>query len=317
MRLFSATISYKVIHLIKELVFKLIHVRNRPLYMPYLRKKLGNNVKLVLHEHNQNIVDMLSKSKAVEVLDLIDAYVAVSRFTFDYEITKRYPQYAGKARVILNGVNLEKFRPWWEQTDKVRSLRQIYGVKGSTNVLFTGAIRERKGIRELVEAFKLVVKDHPEAKPLIAGGDKDNLEAADAFAKRVKRSADEIHDNVVWLGFIPASNIQDAYLLGDIFVGPSLWEEAFGLVFAEASASGLPVIGSRRGGIPEIIDDGKTGLLVEPENISEMAEKIGGLIHDPVKCDIFGRAARKKMEDNFSWERVANEIEALYDSLLK
>ncbi len=219
--------------------------------------------------------------------------------------------------MILNGVNLDKFRPIWEQKDKAAALRKKYGVEGSRNVLFVGAIRERKGVHLLVDAFKLVLKNEPKAKLIIVGGSKDNEEPRDAFAKKVKASAAEIKDNVVFTGYIPPKEMQDIYLLSNVFVGPSLWDEAFGLVFAEASASGLAVIGSRRGGIPEIIDDGKTGLLVEPENISEMAEKIGGLIHDPVKCDIFGRAARKKMEDNFSWERVANEIEALYDSLLK
>ncbi len=73
---------YKMVRLIKELDIKLIHVRNRPLYMPYLRGKLGDKVKLVLHEHNQNIADMLSTKQAIKVFDSIDAYVAVSRFTY-------------------------------------------------------------------------------------------------------------------------------------------------------------------------------------------------------------------------------------------
>jgi len=309
--------AYKAAQTIRKMEIKIVHVRNRPLYMPFLRYMLGNKAKLILHEHNQNIADTLSRPHAIEVLASIDAYVAVSKFTYDFEITDRYPQFKDKSYVILNGVNLDKFKPIWEQREKAAVLRKKYGVYGTRNVLFTGAIRERKGVHLLVDAMKLVVKKYPDAKLIIAGGDKDNSDAKDAFARKVRLSADEIKNNVLFTGYIPPSEMQDIYLLGDIFVGPSLWDEAFGLVFAEASASGLAVVGSRRGGIPEIINDGKTGILVDPENVNEMAVKIGELIGDPAKCEEYGRAARKRMEDNFSWDRVSDEIESLYDKLLK
>ncbi len=309
--------AYKVAQLINKLDIKIVHVRNRPLYMPFLRYMLGKKVKLILHEHNQNIADTLSKKQSIEVLDSIDAYVAVSKFTYDFEITNRYPQYKDKACVILNGVNLEKFSPVWEQKEKALALRKRYGLENSTVVLFAGAIRERKGVHLLVEAFKQVSAKHPEAKLVIAGGDKDNLEANDEYAVKLKESASALGNRVVFTGYIPPAEISDIYLLGDIFCGPSIWDEAFGLVFAEASASGLAVIGSKRGGIPEIIMDGKTGLLVDPTNINELAGKINSLIESPELRDQLGKAARKYMEAKFSWDRVAEEIESLYDKLLK
>jgi len=307
---------FKVAQHLKQLGIKIVHVRNRPLYMPKLRRLMGKEAILILHEHNQNIVDTLTQKKAIEVFEAIDAYVAVSRFTYDYEITNKYPQFKNKACVILNGVNLERFRPVWEQKEKAASLRRKFGLEGSKVVLFAGAIRERKGVHLLVEAFKQVAKKHPEAKLVISGGDKDNLEAKDAYARKVKAITSQIPDKVVFTGYVPPTEIQDIYLLGDIFVGPSTWEEAFGLVFAEASATGLAVIGSRRGGIPEIILDGRSGLLInDPENTSEIAEKINYLIESPRKCEELGYSARKYMEEKFSWDRVANEIEDLYDKL--
>jgi glycosyltransferase involved in cell wall biosynthesis len=219
--------------------------------------------------------------------------------------------------VILNGVNLEKFRPVWEQKEKSLALRKKYGLENSIVVLFAGAIRERKGVHLLIEAFKQVSAKHPEAKLVIAGGDKDNLEAKDEYSKQLRTIAESLGNNVIFTGYIPPTEINDIYLLGDIFCGLSTWDEAFGLVFAEASASGLAVIGSRRGGIPEIIMDGKTGILVEPTDINDIAIKLNGLIENPQSREQFGRAARKYMEENFSWDRVASEIEALYDKLLK
>jgi spore coat protein SA len=307
----------KASKLIKKLGIKIVHVRNRPLYMPVLRKLLGKGYILILHEHNQNIADTLSEKQAIDVFESIDAYVAVSRFTYDFEITNKYPQYKNKSYVILNGVNLEKFRPLWKQSYRVEDLKKHYNLENSKVVLFAGALRERKGVHFLLEAFKKVIIKHPDAKLVIAGGDKDNLEAKDLFARKLKDIAAGLLGNVIFTGYIPPSLIQDIFLLGDIFVGPSIWDEAFGLVFAEASASGLAVIGSRRGGIPEIIQDAVTGLLLDdPEDSSEIADKIIYLLDSPEKREQFGHAARKYMEENFSWDRVANEIETLYDKLL-
>lgn len=315
-KLLGRSYLYKAAQSIQKLGIGIVHVRNRPLYMPALRKLLGKDVKLVLHEHNQNIVDTLSEKQAMDVFGSIDSYVAVSKFTYDFEITNKYPRYKNISSVILNGVNLDKFRPVWEQKDRARDLRKQYGIENNKVVLFAGAIRERKGIHLLVDAFKKVVKKHPEAKLVIAGGDKDNLDPTDLFARRLRDSAAEILGNVIFTGYIPPDRVQDIYLLGDIFVGPSIWDEAFGLVFAEASASGLAVIGSRRGGIPEIILHNKTGIILnDPENTDDMAQKIIYLIESPSKCEELGRTARKYMEDNFSWDRVAGEIEDLYDKL--
>ena len=152
---------------------------------------------------------------------------------------------------------------------------------------------------------------------MIAGGDKDNLEANDEYAIKLKANASSLGDKVLFTGYIPPTEMDNIYLLGDIFCGPSIWDEAFGLVFAEASASGLAVIGSKRGGIPEIIMDGKTGLLADPLDINDLAGKLETLIGSSQLRQEYGRAARKYMEVKFSWDRVATEIEALYDKLLK
>jgi len=307
----------KVADRMKKLGIKIAHVRNRPLYVPYLRKLLGKDVKIILHEHNQNIADTLSRRQALEVLNAVDAYVGVSKFTMDYEITGRYPEFASKSHYILNGVDTQKFRPIWERPKERDLLRQKYGLTDSKVVLFVGAIRERKGIHFLVRAMKEVIKKHPKAKLVIAGGSAKNIEPKDHFAQTVKNEAQALGGNVVDLGFVSSENISDTYLLADIFAGPSTWDEPFGLVFAEASASGLPVIASRRGGIPEVILGGKTGLLVDdPADINDLSKKINYLLERPEVMRQFGENGRKLMADKFSWEGVAGEIEDLYDSLL-
>ena len=309
---------YKVAKRIKDLKIRIAHVRNRPSYIPYLRKLLGNEVKLIIHEHNQNIADTFSRRAAIEVLTLVDAYVGVSRFTMDYEITARYSQFKNKSRYILNGVDVKKFRPAWEKKSEANNLRAKYDIVNSKVVLFIGAIRERKGIHFLVRAMKDVIKKHPDAKLVIAGGSAKNIKANDPFARIVRKEASDIEKNVLFLGFVPSKGVQNIYLLADVFAGPSEWDEPFGLVFAEASASGLPVVASKKGGIPEIVLDRVTGLLVDdPSDTKAIAEAINRLLADSTLSRRLGEAGRRRMEEKFSWERVAGEIEYLYDELLK
>jgi spore coat protein SA len=109
----------------------------------------------------------------------------------------------------------------------------------------------------------------------------------------------------------------DIYLLGDVFVAPSQLEEGLGLVFLEASAGGLPIISTRQGGIPEVVIHEKTGLLLDrKDDVSELTEKILGLLREPEYRRQLGERGRQTMADHFSWPRIAETTETLYDSLL-
>ena len=127
---------HRVAEEIKKLKIKIVHVRNRPLYMPYLRELLEGGVKLILHEHNQNIADTLSEKTALSILNSIDAYIGVSKFTMDHEIVHKYPQFSNKSYYILNGVDIEKFRPAWEKKEEALALRKKYDLQNSKVILF-------------------------------------------------------------------------------------------------------------------------------------------------------------------------------------
>ena len=123
-------------------------------------------------------------------------------------------------------------------------------------------------------------------------------------------------DRVRFLGFIRPQEMPAIYLLGDVFVAPSQLEEGLGLVFLEASACGLPIISTRQGGIPEVVVHEKTGLLLaKKDDVSELSEKILGLLREPEVRRQLGEEGRQYMEDHFSWTRIAEATERLYDSL--
>jgi spore coat protein SA len=123
---------------------------------------------------------------------------------------------------------------------------------------------------------------------------------------------------VILTGFLPPDYMPQAYLLGDIFVAPSQNEEGLGMVFLEAAASGLPLIGTRLGGIPEVVQEGVNGLLVDrPHDPEELAGKILTLLENPDLRQRLGRQGREQVCQNFSWEHIAQAQEAVYDKILE
>ncbi|MCL4503136.1 MAG: glycosyltransferase family 4 protein, partial [Deltaproteobacteria bacterium] len=138
------------------------------------------------------------------------------------------------------------------------------------------------------------------------------------FLKELREQIARARGRVVLTGFIPPAEMPAAYLLGDVFVGPSQIEEGLGLVFLEAAAAGLPVIASRMGGIPEIVRDGETGLLLEQkDDFKELSEKILDLLRHQERRKRLGQQGREWVLKNFSWEQIAGGLEKVYDEVLK
>ena len=134
---------------------------------------------------------------------------------------------------------------------------------------------------------------------------------------QLRRDLDLAPGRVVLTGFIPPADMPRAYLLGDLFVGPSQIEEGLGLVFLEAAAAGLPIIATRRGGIPEVVQDGVNGLLLrQKDDDAELAEQIIGLLSDAPLRQRLGRQGRGWVEANFSWEKIAGDLEQFYDEIM-
>jgi glycosyltransferase involved in cell wall biosynthesis len=130
------------------------------------------------------------------------------------------------------------------------------------------------------------------------------------------RDLEQVPGKVILTGFIPPDAMPRTYLLGDVFVGPSQIEEGLGLVFLEAAAAGLPVIATRRGGIPEVVQDSETGLLLDRhDNDAELAAKIIRLLNDTSLRQRLGQQGRAWVETNFSWEKIAVTLEEFYDEV--
>jgi glycosyltransferase involved in cell wall biosynthesis len=104
------------------------------------------------------------------------------------------------------------------------------------------------------------------------------------------------------------TDLVQRYHAADVFVAPSIWQEPFGMPLVEAMAAGLPVIATRRGAFPEIVQDDQTGLLVPPADAQALAEAILRLLDDPPRRRQLGRAGFQRAAANFTWDHVADAL---------
>ena len=160
-------------------------------------------------------------------------------------------------------------------------------------ILFIGKDFERKGGFVLLDAFRKVKSIMPDVQLIIAG----------------QQLVKEAVDGVTWIGWLANRQaITDLYRRSSLFVMPSLCEP-FGLVFLEAMAHGLPCIGSRTDAMPEIIDDGQTGLLAKVGDSADLAEKIMTLLGDPLLMEEMGLRGREKVKKRYTWNKIAGTID--------
>jgi spore coat protein SA len=296
-----------------------VHVHNRPLLANSLARRLPPRVPVILHMHN--LYESLGKRERPDpgaVLPLA-GFAACSRFVLDREKT-RLGRGAISTRVIYNGVDLDAFAAVWEDAAGVRETRRGYGLEAEPTVLFAGKLRESKGVPVLLRAMHRVWETLPGAVLVLAGGTEygqGRTMRETPFLAQLRRDLTQAPGRVILTGFIPPPDMPRAYLLGDVFVGPSQIEEGLGLVFLEAAAAGLPVIATRQGGIPEVVIDGVTGLLLsKKDDDAELAAKIIGLLNDAAERKRLGQQGRAMVEADFTWEKIARDLEGFYDEVL-
>ncbi|NJE79464.1 glycosyltransferase family 4 protein [Thermococcus sp. GR4] len=205
-----------------------------------------------------------------------------------------------KIRVIYNFVDSNKFKRYNKHT-----CREILKLPPDKKIVFSiGRLFERKGYQYLIEAVPLIVKQRNDIQVFIGG----KGPMREYLEQRIKEL--EIEDYVTLLGFIQGELLPVWLNAADVFVMPSLLE-TFPIVMLEALASGIPFVGSRVGAVPEIIISDDYGLLVEPANPQDLAEKM--LIALEKK---WNKEKIRKYAEQFTWERVAKRILEIYRRVL-
>jgi len=185
---------------------------------------------------------------------------------------------------------------------------------GHFEILFVGRLVERKGVRYLIDAARQLPRERRARVVII--GDGPERQALEAQVRR-----DGLGDRVQFRGRVPDADLRRAYASASVFVLPSVLDshgdtEGLGVVLLEAMSYGVPVIGSSLGGITDIVQHEKTGLLVPPGDASALAAAIERLARDPGLGARLGEAGRRDTGERFSWPAIVRQWEACYAAAL-
>ncbi len=235
----------------------------------------------------------------------VDCYLAVSRY-----VARRLAEQAAvppaKIRVVYNGVDLERFRPL-PSPERARLRGELLGAgPGERLVVFVGQLSPDKGLDLLLEAAPAILAPGGVRLVIIGAGPLE--EPARQAAARLGR------DRLLVLGL--RDDVHLFLQAADLGVFPSVWQEAFGLTIAEAAACGLPVVASQVGGIPEVVAQGRTGLLIPPGDADSLARAVLDLLADEAARAQMAAQARQRAERLFDLGRAAAQTLALYQELL-
>ena len=243
-----------------------------------------------------------------------DAVIAVSA-GMRTDVLDCYPALdPARVHVVHNGIDTQFYRP-----DPDRDAVRAAGVDPDRpSVVFVGRITRQKGLGHLVAAAHHI---DPDAQIVLCAGAPDTPEIAAETEKAVAQLA-AARSGVVWVrGMLPTADVRQILSAASVFVCPSVYEP-LGIVNLEAMACGTAVVASDVGGIPEVVDDGRTGLLVhyaeaaEEEFRTGLAEAVNTLLADPDRATAMGAAGRERAVREFAWEQAATRTVEIYRSLV-
>ncbi|HHP7237564.1 glycogen synthase [Longibacter sp.] len=250
-----------------------------------------------------------------------DGVVAVSGSMND-DVRALYDVAEDRVRTIYNGIDIDQYSP----TPDPDVLRQYDIDPDQPYLLFVGRITRQKGILHLVRAIHHL---DPDVQVVLCAGAPDTEEIGREMESLVEEAKAQTDNRIVWLAeMLPRDDVITLYTHADVFVCPSVYEP-FGIINLEAMACHTPIVASAVGGIPEIIVDGETGVLVpfeaeggdshEPRDAArfarDLADSVNRLMADPDARTDMAAAARTRVEEVFSWTAIARQTLDFYKDL--
>ncbi len=248
-----------------------------------------------------------------------DGVVAVSP-SMKSDVHALYGVSHDRIRVIPNGIDPDEYRPTFD-----KGVLEKYGVDATVPfVLFVGRITRQKGIIHIVDAMEYL---HPGIQVVLAAGAPDTPDIEREMTRRVQAARKRSDRKIVWISdMLPRADIIALYTHAAVFACPSVYEP-FGIINLEAMACETAVVASNVGGIPTVVKDGETGILVPVDTDGQkprdagafarsLADGINQLMADPTKRAAFGKNGRERVLKKFSWRAIATQTLAYYESLI-
>lgn len=279
----------------EEQNYDMIVVENMPQYGPMIKKV--SNSKLVLHLHNDYL--NIDSFKNKENYSSYDKILCVSDF-----ISNRVRAVGNtndnKVFTLYNGIDLERFYNNSKSKDDIFTKYKIE--KNKFNIIYSGRVCSEKGVENLIDAFNMM--NDSTLQLIILGGYNYGTSKDNDFITNLKKKS--LEKNVVFTGYVNYDDINYLYAIADLGVIPSIVNEACPLTAIEMMASGIPVICTNSGGLPELIDD-KCGIIVDRTNLTQNLNQAIKKVYDNKELLENHSQNAKLRSQNFSREQyVAN-----------
>lgn len=280
--------------------FDIQHSMNAPMLA-----LVSKHPRVILHVHNSTTLPYYDLAKENYRRCF---YICCSKFIREDFLAKNPSIPEDRCLVLYNGIDTDLFSP----AGRMHTPRP--------RVVFTGAWIHHKGIFVLLDAFMELERAGIEFEGVIAGSaflykTSEPVDWQAISDARVRGAAKRLSS--VTIREVPSyRRMPDLYRGADLCVFPSVWQEPFGLGAVEAMSCGLPVVATKIGALPEIVDDGETGILVEPGDPKALAEAIARLIDDESQLRRMGERARSRAVDLFSIRDHVRRLVGIYSSIL-
>jgi glycosyltransferase involved in cell wall biosynthesis len=300
----------------------IVHIHNFSQFVPIARL-FHRKAKIVLHMNCDWLVQFdwkLTNSR----LRHADAIIGCAEYITNH-IKERFPNYAARCSTLYNGADVNEFSRPEQALERGNGKRFI----------FVGRVSPEKGIHVLLQAFANVLAHEPDAELKIIGGayvpplsfiveqSNDPMVLSlrpfyvSGYMEYLLEQARTIAGKKVsFVGFVPHRELATHLGAADVFVQPSVWGEPFPLSVVEAMAAGLPVVSSRTGGLSESVVHEKTGLLVERNDPTALANAMLRLICDRNLACRMGMEGAARAQEMFSWDAVVTHLSALYRAMI-
>ncbi|MGN7297425.1 glycosyltransferase family 4 protein [Ferdinandcohnia sp. SAFN-114] len=299
---------------LKNHSFDVIHVFNRPKNIE-LYKQASPSSRIVLSLHNDMFLERkISDELGKKAINLTTKITTVSEYIKN-RLIARFPEAEKKITVMYSGVDLKMYPPiWTKQGSMIRQkYREKYGIGDKKVILFVGRLSKTKGPHILIHTLKKLVKENNDIVLVITGGKWFSDNRLNDYVRYLYKLAEPLKEHIIFTKFIPPDEIPNIFLMADVFVCSSQWNEPLARVNYEAMAAGIPLITTNRGGNGEVVMDQQTGIIINDyNNPSAYVKAIQYLIDNPSYANWMAKNGRSFIETNFDFKHVAERLEKVY-----
>jgi len=269
---------------------------------------MARPVPLVLHKH---VGTKNPKNLPIHpwLYRRVDCAIAISE-VIARNLVETHPLRPDQVRLIHHGIDVDRFTP---DPDRRRAVRAELGAGDDGLVVgIVGRLQRHKGHLEFLEVARRILPERPGTRFVVVG-EATRGEDTEANGILDRFLGAGLGDRLVLTGY--REDVPDLLGAMDVFLFPT-HAEAFGLVVVEAMAMGVPVVSSDCDGVPDIVEDGRTGHLVDPTDVDALTAAVRGLLADPDRRRAFGAAGRRRAIEHFSLDGMCARMEALYEELI-